>query len=410
MISPLLHLLVLLLAACVLASCSSDATPKVVNELFAESAEATEPEESDFDSFLDAPFPVADGFDFPFGDPDGKGSYVDKETGKKHDGWYVATAFAESYSLGIHPGEDWNGRGGGNTDYGQPVYAIGNGRVVSARNHGKLWGNVIVIEHIFYENNRKRMVQSVYAHLSAIDVEKGDEVTRRQKIGAIGRDPDKLYPAHLHLEIRSDRSLEPTYWPSSHGKDDAWVREHYIHPTRFIDDRRSLPLPQKETALVLVDQESYRMRLYEKGELASECSISLGQEKGQKRLKGDNRTPKGLYYVIAKERGDFPGEYGGYYGGHWIKINYPNRYDAAYGRAKGLIDAAKERTIASRWQERKATLENTKLGGGIGLHGWIREWSDDGPRHLSWGCVVMHIRDIKKLYDRIPIGTMVVIL
>jgi lipoprotein-anchoring transpeptidase ErfK/SrfK len=30
--------------------------------------------------------------------------------------------------------------------------------------------------------------------------------------------------------------------------------------------------------------------------------------------------------------------------------------------------------------------------------------------HLSWGCVVMHLDDIQKLYDQIPEGTMVVIL
>jgi len=32
-----------------------------------------------------------------------------------------------------------------------------------------------------------------------------------------------------------------------------------------------------------------------------------------------------------------------------------------------------------------------------------------GPRHLSWGCVVMHLYDIQKLYDQIPEGTMLVI-
>jgi lipoprotein-anchoring transpeptidase ErfK/SrfK len=35
---------------------------------------------------------------------------------------------------------------------------------------------------------------------------------------------------------------------------------------------------------------------------------------------------------------------------------------------------------------------------------------NSGSRHLSWGCVVMHLDDIQKLYDQIPEGTMVVIL
>jgi murein DD-endopeptidase MepM/ murein hydrolase activator NlpD len=392
-----------------LASCSPDSKPATIRELADPVMAATEAKD-DLESYLDAPFPPADGFDFPFGDGDGGGSYTDLETGRKHSGWYVATHFAEKYSLGIHPGEDWNGEGGGNTDYGQPVRSVASGRVVSARNHGKLWGNVIVIEHLFYENNLRRTVHSVYAHLSAIDVKPGAKVGRRTRIGAIGRDPDGLYSAHLHLEIRSDTSLDPTYWPSSHQKDIDWVGEHYIEPTEFIRSHRSLPVPQMEKTLVVVDQESYRMRLYEKGKMVEELSISLGQSKGRKRLQGDNRTPKGMYFVIAHERGDIPGTYGGYYGGHWIKINYPNRYDAAYGRSEGLIDASREREIAKLWEARKGTVESTRLGGGIGFHGWIKEWSDDGPRHLSWGCVVMHIRDIKRLYDRIPIGTMVVIL
>jgi murein DD-endopeptidase MepM/ murein hydrolase activator NlpD len=102
-----------------------------------------------FDRFLHTEFEPADGFDFPIGNADGKGVYTDKATGKNHDGWYIATQFAEQYDLGIHPGEDWNGRGGGNTDLGQDVFAVANGRVAFAEHCGRLWGNVVIIEHIF---------------------------------------------------------------------------------------------------------------------------------------------------------------------------------------------------------------------------------------------------------------------
>jgi murein DD-endopeptidase MepM/ murein hydrolase activator NlpD len=363
-----------------------------------------------FDAFLEAPFAPADGFDFPFGDGDGSGVYTDKATGRRYSGWYVATDFAEQYDLGIHPGEDWNGVGGDNTDLGQDVFAVANGRVVEAKNFGKLWGNMVVIEHIFYENNERKMIRSVYAHLNEIAVRAGEEVRRRQRIGAIGRDPDGLYSAHLHLELRWDASLEPTYWPSSHQKDVAWVKEHYTEPTAFVRAHRRLPVPQQEKVLIVVDQSSYMMRLYKDGEMVGEYDVSFGQSKGRKRLQRDNRTPKGIYFVIGKQRGKFEGMYGGYYGGHWMKINYPNSYDAAWGRAEGHITASQEKTITERWRQRKATLEGTKLGGGIGFHGWIEEWENDGPRHLSWGCVVMHIRDIKKIYDQVPEGAMVVIL
>ena len=116
-----------------------------------------------------------------------------------------------------------------------------------------------------------------------------------------------------------------------------------------------------------------------------------------------------MYFVIQKHKGNFGGDYGEYYGGYWIKINYPNRFDAERGVTERLISTDQRNRIASAWEKRAATLENTKLGGGIGFHGWIKEWSNDGPRHLSWGCVVMHLKDIPEVYDAVPERTMVVI-
>ncbi len=362
-----------------------------------------------FDEYINAEAPPADGFDFPVGDAEGEGFYTDKATGKQHNGWYVATRFAEEYSLGIHPGEDWNGAGGGDTDLGQDVYAVANGRVIFAAHCGRLWGNVIIIEHTYYENYEKRKIRSLYAHLLEIKVQSGQDVRRRQLIASIGQDPEKLFKAHLHLELRLNETLSPTYWPSSDGKDVAWVGKHYAAPTEFINDHRKLFVPQQEATLVLVDQASYKMRLYEKGKRQGEYDVSFGQSKGQKRKQGDNKTPKGMYFVIHKHRGHFDGEYGKYYGGHWIKFNYPNKYDAAWGKADNVISTEQETKISASWEKRAPTMESTRLGGGIGFHGWINEWNNNGPRHLSWGCVVMHIRDIRSFYDRIPEGAMVVI-
>ena len=372
-------------------------------------AAAAPREPSDFDGYMRADYAPADGFDFPFGDGEGGGSYTDLKTGRRYDGWYVATHFAEAYALGLHTGEDWNGSGGGDTDLGQPVYSVANGRVLIARDCGRLWGNVVVVEHLFYENHERREVRSLYAHLDEIKVGEGQEVRRRQLIGTVGQDPEKLFSPHLHVELRRDPTLAPTYWPSSDGKDAAWMREHYEDPSAFIRSHRKLPVPQDEATLVLVDQARYKARLYAGGRVAGEYNVSLGQGAGEKQVQGDNRTPKGMYFVVQKHRGEFPGEYGAYYGGHWIKINYPNRYDAARGRAAGLITPKQEASIASAWGRRAPTLEATRLGGGIGFHGWAREWPDSGPRHLSWGCVVLHLSDISTFYDQLPEGSMVVI-
>lgn len=151
------------------------------------------------------------------------------------------------------------------------------------------------------------------------------------------------------------------------------------------------------------------MRAFQHGKQFGEYEVGFGQAKGPKRIEGDNKTPVGMYFVVQKHRGDFSGPYGEYYGGHWIKINYPNQYDAAAARRNGLINAQQERSIIEKWSKRELTPQHTKLGGGIGFHGWIKEWDNAGPRHLSWGCVVMHIYDISKLYELVPEGAMVVI-
>ncbi|MDZ4756916.1 MAG: M23 family metallopeptidase [Bacteroidota bacterium] len=129
---------------------------------------------------------LADGFDYPFGDGNGGGDYIDKATGLKHSGWYIATKTTEVYALGVHTGEDWNGKGGGNTDLGQVVCTTGKGLVKAAQDFGVPWGNIIVIEHRFIENNKVDTIYSVYMHLATISVKENDLLNKRQLIGTIG--------------------------------------------------------------------------------------------------------------------------------------------------------------------------------------------------------------------------------
>lgn len=362
-----------------------------------------------FETYLESGIPPADGFDFPVGDPNGRGSYADPASGKTHRGWYVALGFCRRFTLGIHPGEDFNGRGGGNTDTGQPVYAVAAGRVVYAEQAGNLWGRVVMIEHVFYENHHKRRIRSLYAHLGEVRVKEGEVVARRHVIGTIGRDPHKLYKAHLHLELRWNLEVPAIYWPSAFARDRAWIEKNYEAPTRFIRSHRKLFVPRKEQTLVLVDQASYRMQLYRRGRLVAGYDVSFGQRKGRKQRRGDLKTPRGMYFVTDKKKGRFGGDYGAYYGGHWIKINYPNAFDAERGTRERLIGEKVKAAIRKAWARRKPTNGTTRLGGGIGFHGWCEEWENDGPRHLSWGCIVLHLRDIADFYQRVAPGTMVVI-
>jgi murein DD-endopeptidase MepM/ murein hydrolase activator NlpD len=358
-------------------------------------APAPAPAPDPFAEYLSAPFTPADGFDFPVGNAQGAG-------------FRLTTAFGESYELGIHPGEDWNGIRGGNSDYGDPVYAIGAGRVVEAGQFADPWGGMVVLEHLVYDGADKRIVRSVYAHLSEVAVAPGVEVARRQRIGAIGRDPGKRYFAHLHLELRTDASLPPTYWPSSNGDDIDDVRARYLSPSDFIRGRRRLFPPQREPYVILVDQATFKMRVVRGGVSSEDREIGLGQGEGPKEVRGDLKTPRGAYFVTLKSRGPFGGDYAEFYGGYWIKVNYPGPLDAERGVAAGLLTEKQRAAIVEQWQARTPTDPRTVLGGGIGFHGWAGKWEGPSAR-LSWGCVVMHEKDLEALYDEIPLGALVII-
>lgn len=165
-----------------------------------------------------------------------------------------------------------------------------------------------------------------------------------------------------------------------------------------------------EPYALLVSRERSKVRYYEAGVLISEYDVAFGQADGAKQVRGDLKTPRGSYRVLSKSKGPFSGDYADYFGGHWIKVNYPNDADAARGLDAGLISKAQAEKISAAFALGEATDEKTKLGGGIGFHGWSGDWSaEDGGTFLSWGCIVMHNDDIAALYPRIRVGTLVVI-
>lgn len=362
---------------------------------------------------------LCDGFDFPIGDKNAKGSYTSLEDGKSYDGWYIATKCAEEYSLGIHTGEDWNGSGGGNTDLGQPVYATAAGEVVHAAECPSPWGNVIMIKHKYFENGSIRTVYSQYSHLKEIKVKKGDRVTKRQLIGAIGQGNYKEYPAHLHFEIRNEKMKDYAvdYWPTSNNKSVAWVKEHYEQPSQFVNAHRSLTVPAREKVIAITVKSRLKCYVYRSGKLSRTYEIGLGQEpKGHKEEQGDLRTPEGAYYVCEKTKGPFPTDNGqwanAYLGVRWIRLNYPNEFDAEAGLKKSVITKDQCSAIKKACSEKKMPPKNTALGGGIGIHGWITpEWTDDDKqRALTWGCISMHNKDLEEMYDLLQMNSWVVVV
>jgi hypothetical protein len=168
---------------------------------------------------------ISDGFDFPVGKPDAQGYYVaaglaDEEYFKSQNGVW-------------HPGEDWNGTGGGDTDLGHPVYAISHGKVTWADYNPKSWGNIVLLEHALPDGTS---VWSQYAHLNQIMVAEGQKVARGQQIGTIGKGANNMYLAHLHFEIRRN-NLPPGNWtPMVKNRDQ--VLANYYDPREFIKTHR----------------------------------------------------------------------------------------------------------------------------------------------------------------------------
>jgi murein DD-endopeptidase MepM/ murein hydrolase activator NlpD len=353
---------------------------------------------------------VCDGFDFPFGDGNGDGNYADT-TGKAYTGWYIATHTGEVYSLGVHTGEDWNGNGGGNTDFGQPVYATAKGKVIASADYGSPWGNIILIEHIYLDDGEPKIIYSLYAHLDKRLVEKDHTVNRRDQIGTIGTG-NGSYPAHLHFEMRKStlRDYDVNYWPSSHGKTSTWVLQHYEKPSDFIRKHRKLVVPYTSDTILIAVKHLYRMQLYIRGKMEKEYTIGLGQSPiGHKQQKGDNRTPEGEYRIIQKSLGPFKGAYANFLGKAWMRINYPNNADAEEGLKKKIISQAEYNAIQKANNSGKEPPKTSKLGGGIGIHGWAGNWPGDDKQNLTWGCISLQNDALMDLYKRIPLKTVLII-
>ena len=159
---------------------------------------------------------LADGFDFPIGKPDAQGYY--KARGFRSHG---------------HLGEDWDGVRGGDTDLGDPIYSMGDGLVVFARDCHMGWGNVIIVRHSYREGGVVKNIDAFYGHLNTMLVHRGQAVARGQKIATMGT-AHGLYDAHLHLEIR--KNIEIGMSRAAFAKDFS----NYYDPSQFILTHRHL--------------------------------------------------------------------------------------------------------------------------------------------------------------------------
>lgn len=131
--------------------------------------------------------PTADTFDYPVGSEHGALTYN-----------------AQPFLTENHLGDDLNGIGGRNSDFGDPVYAVADGLVVFSGWPADGWGNVVILAHQLADGE---VVETCYGHLDSIRVPVGQQVRRGDQIGTIGT-ANERYLAHLHFEVRRYNTLE----------------------------------------------------------------------------------------------------------------------------------------------------------------------------------------------------------
>jgi murein DD-endopeptidase MepM/ murein hydrolase activator NlpD len=137
-----------------------------------------------------------------FRDGDGKGSYFGLDGQSKERSFLSSplefSRVTSGFSMRLHPIlNTWKQHKG--VDYGAPigtpVRVVGDG-VVEFAGWQNGYGNVI---HIKHSND----IETVYAHLSRIDVTKGEKVDQGSTIGAVGMTGWATGP-HLHFEFKVD--------------------------------------------------------------------------------------------------------------------------------------------------------------------------------------------------------------
>ena len=174
-----------------------------------------------------ASLPTTRRFDFPIGTEHGAFAYN-----------------AQPFTENRHLGDDLNGIGGENSDLGDAVFTVADGRVIFAEEGGPGWGNIVIVIHALEEAGQRRYIQSYYAHLQQILVKRHQDVRRGEKIATVGSAGGR-YWAHLHFEMRE--FLTPFVGPGYRQDTRGW-----INPSEFIrqhrgaaedDVGRSVPAP-----------------------------------------------------------------------------------------------------------------------------------------------------------------------
>jgi lipoprotein-anchoring transpeptidase ErfK/SrfK len=142
--------------------------------------------------------------------------------------------------------------------------------------------------------------------------------------------------------------------------------------TRTVEPRWTQDsLARRYPAYLLIDRETFTLRLYRRLKLAKTYPIAVGQ--------AGLETPAGLYRINDKQ----------------IDPSWHVPNSAWAGSLAGrIIPPGPADPIKARWMG---------FWNGAGIHGTDEDWSIGHA--VSHGCVRMHISDVEQLYPLVPLGT-----
>jgi murein L,D-transpeptidase YafK len=153
---------------------------------------------------------------------------------------------------------------------------------------------------------------------------------------------------------------------------------------------------------LVIEKAARTLHLYVGTTLDRSYPVALGRNwSADKAMEGDEATPLGEFYICSKNpRSKFFLS---------LCLSYPNAEDAARGLAAGLISADEHADILAALREKRLPPQHTRLGGEIYIHGQDPAARLGAPKDWTRGCIALANGAMQHLYERIALGTPVLI-
>lgn len=160
--------------------------------------------------------------------------------------------------------------------------------------------------------------------------------------------------------------------------------------------------PNEVTNLrIEIHKQQHALQLWDDEEMIAEYAVGLSKNQtGDKEKEGDNKNPKGNYYVCNKNA---KSQYHLAFG-----LSYPNAEDAERGYETGLINEKERDSLLYANENKKKPNWYTALGGEIMIHGQKGELGSESD--WTRGCFALNNDVMDMIWDYVEVGTEVKIL